>query len=1003
MNGQNYVYRVPVSLVDRSLPITEQLNLLFYVSFTRWRFETTHDIKLESTPPVISNTEVISEQVVNGWTTVNKIHIQGTEDKCALVYISMYDSDDNGNPIFENQVAEVVNGQYDFEITPKLESNNSRTFKIVVTDFMGNGNSQEMNIEKVDNMAPTLISSQDYLEPWRRNEKVTFRVKDNGVGQVQIAFNDPADYQLATYNSEEDCYERTYNFYGDVPTPVIGALYVKDGLGNEKTYKINFNKLRSPFDVEEIPRTTVDVTGVITDHGTESVHNCNDYSVQKYDSQYHWNECSICSEKYISAGRPDDTSWENEYLEIKTIANGTRVLAIKNSAKTHNYTNVYNTMGSSCSSSNKTVHECSCGYSYASETGIPHSSTTRNIWNTGYHVLNVCSVCTEATATTIRGAHYDADNNLLNGCAGGRAGVCKICNFFIPNSHQIEIHSSEGTINVERCVGCNLELFDKTRSSVDITVNNQIITAHYRIYCCDNLNNLNATFTDSGGIGITITQTNYSYANHILDITIVAEFSEHIENPVNIKFCNVNARDINGKNFTGIVTEKLKAEYNAPIINSVDQTIIASNNGWATNSGIAVSGTEDYCKSVTINMIDLSDNSTVYTGTTKVNADKSYSLTFNPDIGADSNGKTYKITVNDNLGNSSSQNITISKYDRKSPEIDKNGQMNTNIDGSFWSTPIAWSKTKNFDISISDEGTGIAELKIQNVTSTKTGETFEDDYGTTTINEDVTPHVYTRAYNFVGDVDGYVTLLATGQDTAGNQVSEYFRVYNLDNTLPEISGDAILDKATKKITATLKDTLSGIRYFGLVYLPDTPFEESDYPTEYGETNTINISESNKWFEVPLLEGNELEGVAASGPKEVEVTMSITNAGTYYIVVEDYAGNRNNIRMEVDRLDYTPPTGSIEIKNKVTLVGGKKAIGNKNVILNITATDEESDVSHIAIINENELGDDLDLNEKWEEYTGDGEKNWTLSNDDGEKTVYLIVKDAAGNISVLLDN
>ena len=99
-----------------------------------------------------------------------------------------------------------------------------------------------------------------------------------------------------------------------------------------------------------IPAKTLDTTGAITDINI-STHNCNDYSVSKYDGTYHWNECSICSPKYVSAGRPNDNSWTNTYLEIKTNAAGQRILVIKNSRKSHTWSNEYWSLGNdNCSS-----------------------------------------------------------------------------------------------------------------------------------------------------------------------------------------------------------------------------------------------------------------------------------------------------------------------------------------------------------------------------------------------------------------------------------------------------------------------------------------------------------------------------------------------------------------------------------------------------------------------------------------------------------------------------
>ena len=53
---------------------------------------------------------------------------------------------------------------------------------------------------------------------------------------------------------------------------------------------------------------------------------------------------------------------------------------------------------------------------------------------------------------------------------------------------------------------------------------------------------------------------------------------------------------------------------------------------------------------------------------------------------------------------------------------------------------------------------------------------------------------------------------------------------------------------------------------------------------------------------------------------------------------------------------------------------------------------------MVVINESQVTPLLDISTLWEPY--EEVKNWTLSNGDGTKTVYLILKDEGGNITVV---
>ena len=125
---------------------------------------------------------------------------------------------------------------------PELEADaNGRTFQVEVTDSNNNKVTKEFKVDRVDSKAPTLIQNGEYTKEWSKNKEISFTAEDKGVGNVEIAFNNVKDYQSAT--KENDGYVRKYNFYGDVYDKVTAAIYLKDGLGNERTVKVDIGKL----------------------------------------------------------------------------------------------------------------------------------------------------------------------------------------------------------------------------------------------------------------------------------------------------------------------------------------------------------------------------------------------------------------------------------------------------------------------------------------------------------------------------------------------------------------------------------------------------------------------------------------------------------------------------------------------------------------------------------------------------------------------------------------
>jgi hypothetical protein len=113
--------------------------------------------------------------------------------------------------------------------------------------------------------------------------------------------------------------------------------------------------------------------------------------------------------------------------------------------------------------------------------------------------------------------------------------------------------------------------------------------------------------------------------------------------------------------------------------------------------------------------------------------------------------------------------------------------------------------------------------------------------------------------------------------------------------------------------------------------------------------------------------------------------------TVYIKFKDVATNESSIYTDTITLDTTGPTGSININSGATYTT------NPIVTISISSSDVTSSVTHMMLCNSSDFSGCI-----WQ--TVDTTKSWVLSSGDGNKTVYIKLKDEVGNISsVYTDN
>ncbi|SCX82181.1 S-layer homology domain-containing protein [Alkaliphilus peptidifermentans] len=320
--------------------------------------------------------------------------------------------------------------------------------------------------------------------------------------------------------------------------------------------------------------------------------------------------------------------------------------------------------------------------------------------------------------------------------------------------------------------------------------------------------------------------------------------------------------------------------------------------------------------------------------------------------------------------------------------------------------------TNNRDVTLNITGTdenGAVEIRFSNNNTTWSGwETL----------------IPTKLWT-MSDGDGLKTVYVELRDMAGNS-SVYEDTITLDSTPPIVTG--VTDNAVYNTARTI--TFNE----GTATLNGSPFtsgsnasEEGSYILvvidEAGNTTTVSfiIDTTPPTGSITINDGDmytnsttvtlNITGADENGAVEMRLSNNnitwenwealITTKGwtlstgdeekTVYLELRDAAGNTASYEATII-LDTVPPIGSFTINS------GENITNNVNVILNIVGTDENSAV-------EMRLSKDNSTWTSWEALSTT--KDFSLEDGDGTKTVYLELRDAAGNIlaiqqSIILD-
>ncbi len=112
----------------------------------------------ENTPPIIGTISQTDVSSSNGWSTAKKITVNGTENYCNSIKLTM--TDDTGNTYLKDVSVPVNNGSWSYNFIPDIEADaNGKVFTITATDTLGNSSQKTFTVYKTDKK---IVLNKDY-------------------------------------------------------------------------------------------------------------------------------------------------------------------------------------------------------------------------------------------------------------------------------------------------------------------------------------------------------------------------------------------------------------------------------------------------------------------------------------------------------------------------------------------------------------------------------------------------------------------------------------------------------------------------------------------------------------------------------------------------------------------------------------------------------------------------------------------------------------------------
>lgn len=548
------------------------------------------------------------------------------------------------------------------------------------------------------------------------------------------------------------------------------------------------------------------------------------------------------------------TKYDTEkHWEYCTVCN-----KVKNESK-HSFKDNWALGEESCFHKTNSTRICDCGYSYIYNK--PHGKISG--WKQTVSILKHYTMCEECGTWIDSGDCKNSAGNLS--CKN--PGVCVDCNKVVT----VDSHYIAGSSGV--CKDCGKKFVEISKYTLKYDSNYTIATISFTIKPC--VSNIDLT----GAMNVYTGDINYSdlkwtfvkNSDKSVTYTGVFTFDKTIQ-----RICNVgigNCETFAKVNDTyvyidaAIANIKIGQDRTKPENIEVKQVDQTKYKDWATIKELTITGKEDLSNFVTISIIDKKSNDVIVNKARTEVKNEQFSYKCTPPLEGPDSGRDYIVRVTDSSGNTAEKVFTVYRTDCRAPLLREQKEF------------IEWSKTKNIEFKLTDYGSGAAQSSMGNQVSYK--EAKKDG------------EFYKACYTFAEDNYGISEYSLYLKDGLGNAGKDIVKVGKIDNTKPTVTDvkgdvqDVTSDGTTKKaavVTITANDMNTKLN------------AEGSGVKGYAVTKTKEEPKDNEWQEAN--------------------TLTITEAGEYYLWVKDAVGNIADIQVINVKDDFT-----IELKDKINYDNG----------------------------------------------------------------------------------
>lgn len=549
--------------------------------------------------------------------------------------------------------------------------------------------------------------------------------------------------------------------------------------------------------------------------------------------------------------------WATKYDKEKHWEYCTVCNKIKNESK-HSFKDNWILGEESCLHKNYSTRICDCGYSYIYNK--PHGKTSG--WKQTCSILKHYTMCEDCGTWITSGECKNSAGNLS--CKN--PGVCVDCNKVVTkDNHYITCNGV--------CKDCGVKLVDISKYTLKYSSDYTNATISFTIKPCVSGLELTGDMNVYSG-DVNYSDLKWSYVkNSDMSVTYIGVFTfdkkTQRKSTVGIGNSEMFAKMNNTYIYidTSIANIQIWQDHTKPENIEVKQVDQTKYKDWATIKELTITGKEDLSNFVTISIIDKKSNDVIVDKARTEVKNEQFSYKCTPPLEGPDSGRDYIVRVTDSSGNTAEKVFTVYRTDCRAPLLRKQKEF------------VEWSKTKNIEFKLTDYGSGAAQSSIGDQVSYKDAKKDGE--------------FYKACYTFTEDnygISEYNLYLRDGLGNAGKEIVKVGKIDNTKPTMTEVKGDVqdiTVDGTTKKaavvtITANDLNTKLNAEGSGVKGYAVTKTKEEPKDTDWQESNTLTITE----------------------------------AGEYYLWVKDAVGNIADIQVINVKEDFT-----IELKDKISYDNG----------------------------------------------------------------------------------